>query len=76
VDAIAVRRYPVVGVDGEDDVRRGEENGKRCPKQDEPGTMIGNLSIALLVGADNLCHQAIFVDHATSAVTPPDPEMV
>jgi hypothetical protein len=28
------------------------------------------------VGADNLCHQAIFVDHAASAVTPPDPDVV
>jgi hypothetical protein len=28
------------------------------------------------VGAENLCHQAIFVDDATCAVMPPDPEMV
>jgi hypothetical protein len=28
------------------------------------------------VGAENLCHQAIFVDEATRAVVPPDPEMV
>ena len=28
------------------------------------------------MGAENLCHQAIFVNHATSAVTPLDPEMV
>jgi hypothetical protein len=28
------------------------------------------------VRAENLCHQAIFVDHATSSVTPPDPELV
>jgi hypothetical protein len=28
------------------------------------------------VGAENLCHQAIFVDYATSAVMPPDPEMI
>jgi hypothetical protein len=28
------------------------------------------------VRAENLCHQAIFVNHATSAVTPPDPELV
>src|SRR6266700_68132 len=27
------------------------------------------------VGADNLCHQAIFVDDATYAVVPPNPEM-
>ncbi len=29
-----------------------------------------------LVGAENLCHQAIFVDDATHAVMPPDPEMI
>jgi hypothetical protein len=29
-----------------------------------------------LVGAENLCHQAIFVDDATRAVMPPDPEMI
>src|SRR5260370_18251517 len=28
------------------------------------------------VGAENLCHQAIFVDDATRAVMPPDPEMI
>lgn len=28
------------------------------------------------VGAENLCHQAIFVNHASGAVTPPNPEMV
>jgi hypothetical protein len=27
-------------------------------------------------GAENLCHQAIFVDDATRAVMPPDPEMI
>ena len=32
--------------------------------------------IARVVGADNLCHQAIFVDYATRAVVPPDPEMI
>ncbi len=26
--------------------------------------------------AENLCHQAIFVDDATRAVMPPDPEMI
>ena len=30
----------------------------------------------LPVGAGNLCHQAIFVDDATHAVMPPDPEML
>jgi hypothetical protein len=28
------------------------------------------------VGVGNLCHQAIFVDDATRAVMPPDPEMI
>jgi hypothetical protein len=28
------------------------------------------------VGAENLCHEAIFVDDATRAVMPPDPEMI
>ena len=28
------------------------------------------------VGAENLCHQAIFVDDATRTVMPPDPEMI
>ena len=28
------------------------------------------------VGAENLCHQAIFVDDATRAVMTPDPEMI
>ena len=28
------------------------------------------------LGAENLCHQAILMDHACCAVTPPDPEMV
>jgi hypothetical protein len=28
------------------------------------------------VGAENLCHQAIFVDDATRAVVPPDPEVI
>jgi mannose-6-phosphate isomerase-like protein (cupin superfamily) len=28
------------------------------------------------VGAENLCHQAIFMNHAAGAVTPPDAEAV
>jgi hypothetical protein len=28
------------------------------------------------VGAESLCHQAIFMNHAPGAVTPPNPEMV
>jgi len=28
------------------------------------------------VGAENLCHQVIFVDDATRVVMPPDPEMI
>jgi hypothetical protein len=30
----------------------------------------------LAAGAENLCHQAIFVDDATRAVMPLDPEMI
>jgi len=33
-------------------------------------------AVTEVVGADNLCHQAIFMDRGTSAVAPPDPEMV
>jgi hypothetical protein len=29
-----------------------------------------------VVGADNLYHQAIFLDDATRTVMPPDPEMI
>jgi hypothetical protein len=29
-----------------------------------------------LVGAENLCHQAIFMDHASGAVTAPDTEVI
>jgi hypothetical protein len=36
----------------------------------------GELAAALACGCENLCHQAIFMDHATSAVTPLDPELV
>jgi hypothetical protein len=28
------------------------------------------------VGAENLCHQAIFVNHAPGAIAPPDTEVV
>ena len=28
------------------------------------------------VGAENLCHQAIFMNHAPCAVTPLDPELI
>jgi hypothetical protein len=28
------------------------------------------------VGAENLCHQAIFMNHASGAVAPPDAEVV
>src|SRR5215469_2186691 len=34
------------------------------------------LRAASPVGAGNLCHQAVFVNHAHSAVTPPNPETV
>jgi hypothetical protein len=29
-----------------------------------------------VVGAENLCHQAIFVDDAARVVTPPHPELI
>jgi hypothetical protein len=32
--------------------------------------------LATVVRAENLCHQAIFMNHATSAVTPLDPEPI
>src|SRR5215467_8243065 len=35
-----------------------------------------NRMCSAAVGAENLCHQAIFVDDATRAVMPPDPEMI
>ena len=41
--------------------------------------LLGNLGQNIqcyAVGAENLCHQAIFVDDATRAVMPPDPEMI
>jgi hypothetical protein len=37
---------------------------------------IGPILTARAVGAENLCHQAILVNHASGTVTPPDPEMV
>ena len=33
-------------------------------------------AIRELVGAENLCHQAIFMNHAPCAVTPLDPELI
>jgi hypothetical protein len=34
------------------------------------------MGLGLPVGAENLWHQAVFMDHAPSAVTPLDPELV
>jgi hypothetical protein len=31
---------------------------------------------SMTVGAENLCHQAIFMNHAPCAVTPLDPELI
>jgi hypothetical protein len=28
------------------------------------------------VSAENLCHQAILMDHASGTITPPDPELI
>ena len=36
--------------------------------------LLGEVHIG--VGADNLCHQAIFMNHASGAVAPPDAEVV
>src|SRR5450755_2925286 len=33
-------------------------------------------STVWIVGAENLCHQAIFMNHASGAVAPPDAEVV
>src|SRR5689334_15751418 len=46
-----------------------------CSKGMGAGSKSGNLT-AKTVGAENLCHQAIFVDDATRAVVAPDPEMI
>jgi hypothetical protein len=32
--------------------------------------------IPTIVGAGNLCHQAVFMNHAACAVTPLDPELI
>lgn len=39
---------------------------------------LGNtiLGVLWVVGAENLCHQVIFINHATGAVAPPDAEVV
>jgi hypothetical protein len=34
------------------------------------------LRVLALVGAENLCHQAIFMNHAPCAVTPLNPELI
>jgi hypothetical protein len=44
-------------------------------KQERSGAPERHLFVPV-VGADNLCHQAVFVDDATYAVVPPDPEMI
>ena len=36
----------------------------------------GAVGAAEPVGAENLCHQAIFMNHAPRAVTPLDPELI
>jgi hypothetical protein len=38
--------------------------------------LVGDLTGPQPVGAENLCHQSIFMNHATSAVAPPDAELV
>jgi len=39
-----------------------------------PGILLPGIQATC--GAENLCHQAIFVGDATHAVMPPDPEML
>jgi hypothetical protein len=41
-----------------------------------PDMRIRALTSGSTMGAENLCNQAIFMNHATSAVTPPDPELI
>jgi hypothetical protein len=41
-----------------------------------PGGGIGGVRCLYVARAENLCHQAIFVDDATRTVVSPDPEMV
>jgi hypothetical protein len=43
---------------------------------DRPAGIHPELPAQAPVGAENLCHQAIFMNHASSAVTPPDAEVV
>ena len=44
----------------------------------EPGCVERRVALAFreVVGAENLCHQAIFMNHAACAVTPLDPELI
>jgi hypothetical protein len=42
----------------------------------EPRPGCQPVAIAVPVGADNLCHQVIFMSHASGAVTPPEAEVV
>ena len=40
------------------------------------GIKVAASTVWEIAGAENLCHQAIFVDDATRAVVPLDPEMI
>ena len=58
----------------------GVTQGKLRLLQDGPGRLIQGPGIdrghRVAVGAENLCHQAIFMNDASCAVMPLDPELI
>ena len=65
----------MAGISGADDVTQVAE------ADDEGADVVFSESAAgqahaERVGAENLRHQAIFVNHAPGAVAPPDPELI
>src|SRR5689334_13276018 len=56
-----------------------EDECKPCEgwmERSEPAARPKRLAKSNAVGAENLCHQVIFMDHASGAVTPLDAEVV
>ena len=53
--------------------RKGIADAVNPPEPDDSSKQIAEKD---LVGAENLCHHAIFMNHAPGAVMPLDPEMV
>jgi hypothetical protein len=51
------------------DIRRKESRSRSAPSQ-------RSIYETHPVGAENLCHQAILMDHASDAVAPPDADVV